>query len=130
YHINYDIASLPQHQFHNDFYFSEGVLFAFSKVQLSNEASQIFKRFAGVFGQTYRRYLDLQKAEAQAREAKIEAALERVRSKAMAMHKSDDLNIAVATVFDELDKLDLGMLRCGIGILNKENCKGDVWTTA
>jgi hypothetical protein len=86
YQINYDITSLPQHQFHNDFYFAEGALFSFSAEQLSTEAAQIFKRFAGVFGQTYRRYLDLQKAEAQAREAQIEASLERVRSKTMAMH--------------------------------------------
>ncbi len=38
------------------------------------EAHDIFKRFAKVFEQTYTRFLDLQKAEAQAREAQIEAA--------------------------------------------------------
>src|SRR6185436_13046702 len=58
------------------------------------------------------------------------AALERVRSKAMAMHKPDDLNPAVAIVFEELDKLKLGMLRCGIGILNKEKRSVDVWSTS
>jgi hypothetical protein len=62
----------------------------------------------------------LQKAEANARESQIEAALERVRSKAMAMHKADDLNPAVAIVFEELDKLNLGMLRCGIGIIKRK----------
>ena len=51
----------------------------------------ILKRFAKVFDQAYTRFLDLQKAEAQAREAKIEAALERVRSRSLAMHKSSDL---------------------------------------
>ena len=101
----YRIASLPQHQFQNGFYFPEGALYAFSAEQLSTEASQIFKRFAGVFGQTYRRYLDLQKAEAQAKEARIEASLERVRSKTMAMHNSQDVGETVATMFDELVKL-------------------------
>ena len=48
-------------------------------------------RFGKVFQQTYTRFLDLQKAEAQAREAQIEAALERVRSRTMAMQKSDEL---------------------------------------
>jgi hypothetical protein len=48
----------------------------------------------------------------------------------MAMHKSDDLNSAVAIVFEELDKLNLGMSRCGIGILDKEKRSGDVFTTA
>jgi len=127
YQINYDITSLPQHQFHNDFYFPEGALFSFSAGQLSKEATQIFKRFAGVFGQTYRRYLDLQKAEAQAREAQIEASLERVRSKTMAMHNSQEVGDTVATLFDELIKLGIETFRCGIGImLEKEQM--EVWT--
>src|SRR6185312_2381192 len=81
----------------------------------------IFKRFAGVFGQTYRRYLDLQKAEAAAREAQIEAALERVRSKAMAMRSSNDLNTTANTVFIELRKLDVDLVRCGVGLMEKES---------
>jgi hypothetical protein len=52
-----------------------------------------------------------------------------VRAKAMAMHRSDDFNDAVAIVFEELDKLNLGMLRCGIGIFNKEKRSAEVWTT-
>ena len=34
-----------------------------------------FKRFANVFEQTYTRFLDFQKAEAQSREAQIEASI-------------------------------------------------------
>ena len=94
------------------------------------EETQIFKRFAKVFEQTYTRFLDLQKAEAQAREAQIELGLERVRARAMAMQKSDDLARAVAIIFEELDKLNIGILRCGIGILNKENRSVNVWTTS
>jgi signal transduction histidine kinase len=95
----------------------------------SDNENEILKRFVKVFEQAYTRFLDLQKAEAQAREAQIEVSLERVRSKAMAMQKSEDLANAVAIVFQELDKLNLGMLRCGIGILNKEKRSADVWTT-
>ena len=40
----------------------------------------ILKRFAKVFEQAYVRFLDLKKAEAQAREAMIEASLERIRA--------------------------------------------------
>ena len=47
---------------------------------LKNRLKSCLKRFGKVFEQTYTRFLDLQKAEAQAREAQIEAALERVRS--------------------------------------------------
>jgi signal transduction histidine kinase len=66
------------------------------------EAHDIFIRFAKVFEQTYIRFLDLQKAEAQAREAQIEAALERVRSRSMAMHKTDELQEVVRVVAEEL----------------------------
>ncbi len=111
------------------FYFKEGGVFAWTDQEFAEGDLQIFRRYTSVLSLTYRRYMDLKEAEAQAREAQIEAALERVRSKAMAMQKSDDLSIAVATIFDELDKLKLGMLRCGIGILNKEKRTADVWTT-
>src|SRR6187399_2091743 len=97
--------------------------------RLSEESFSILSRFAKVFDQTYTRFNDLKQAEAQAREGKIEAALERVRSRAMAMHKSEDLNPAVATVFEELDKLNIGILRCGIAIMDKEKPRGDVWIT-
>ncbi len=52
---------------------------------------KILKRFRNVFDLAYRRYNDITLAEAQAREAQIEAALERVRAKSMAMHKSEEL---------------------------------------
>ena len=109
--------------------FESGSMFAFRETDFPEEAKVVMKRFAGVFNLTYKRFLDLQKAEAQTREAKIEAALERVRAKAMAMHKSEDLNPAVATVFEELDKLNIGILRCGIAIMDKEKPRGDVWIT-
>jgi hypothetical protein len=68
--------------------------------------------------------------EAQAREAQIEVSLERVRSKAMAMQKSEDLGDAIAIVFEQLDKLDIETLRCGIAIISKENRTTNVWSTA
>jgi len=120
----------PDRVYLNASFNSFGNLTLASLEPLSEEHFKILLRFANVFDLTYTRFNDLKQAEAQAREAQIEVSLERVRSKAMAMHKSEDLNEAVATVFEELDKLDLGMIRCGIGILNKEKRTGDVWTTA
>ncbi|MEE9429906.1 MAG: SpoIIE family protein phosphatase [Melioribacteraceae bacterium] len=88
-------------------------------------------RFAVAFDLAYRRFEDLKEAEAQAKEAQIEAALERVRSKAMAMHKSNDLTSAVATLFEELKRLDLKTIRLGIGIFHDfKTKKVDVWTTS
>ena len=63
----------------------------FEGIPYSEKENNILMRFGKVFQQTYTRFLDLQKAEAQAREAQIETALERVRSRSMAMHKSDEL---------------------------------------
>ncbi|MBS1503656.1 MAG: hypothetical protein JST32_16420, partial [Bacteroidetes bacterium] len=121
YPIKYDTKSWGGKQHHNDFFFAEGMVFAVTSQPLGAEAAAIFKRFAGVFGQTYRRYLDLKRAEEQAREAQIEAALERVRAKAMAMRSSDDLNATANTVFVELRKLGVDLVRCGVGLLEKQS---------
>ena len=109
--------------------FQAGNLYAFSETPFSEDAKKIMKRFAGVLNLTYNRFLDLQKAEAQAREANIEAALERVRAQTMAMNKSQDLQHVVSVIFRELDKLELKTLRCGIGIINADHRSVDVWTT-
>jgi signal transduction histidine kinase len=76
------------------------------KRRATDEEKSIVVRFAKEFGRTYQRFLDLQKAEAQAREAQIEAALERVRSKSMAMHKSDELLDVITVVSEQLIALD------------------------
>ena len=101
-----------------------------SYAELNEEELNLFKRFRNVFALAYRRFIDIEQAEAQAKEAQIEAALERVRAKAMAMHKSDDLTSTVATVFSELDRLGLKTIRCGIGIFNDRSRKVHVWTAS
>jgi signal transduction histidine kinase len=79
----------------------------FDLKEFSKEEEGIFKRFGKVFEQAYTRFLDLQKAEAQAREAKIETALERVRSRSMAMHNSNELRDVVNTLHNELRSLNV-----------------------
>ena len=120
YPFQIDLSTLPEIEYHNSFSFPEGILFAFSPNPMTEEAAEVLDRFARVFGQTYRRFVDLQKAEEQAREAQIEAALERVRSKAMAMHSSEDLGLTVDTFFAELEGLNVSPHRCGLGIIDKE----------
>ena len=58
---------------------------------LGEEDIDLFKRFRNVFEFSYRRYLDIEKAEAQAREAQVQLSLERVRARTMAMHNSAEL---------------------------------------
>lgn len=129
YHFHVDIESLPERIFHNDFFFSEGALFAFTIEPIPEEMAQIFKRFAGVFGQTYRRFLDLQMAEANARESQIEAGLERVRSRTLAMHKSDELAETAAVVFNQLIGLGIAPNRLYIGLVKDKNGEIEYWIT-
>lgn len=59
----------------------------------------------------------------------IEAALERVRNKAMAMQQSHDLDITTAAVFEELDRIGLASVYGGIAIINKHHKQAKFWIT-
>ena len=96
-------------------YFTYGALQSIGPDSLNDENAEILQRFASVFDQTYTRFLDLQKAEAQAREAKIEAALEKIRSRSLAMHHSNEIGDVVAIVFEKLKELGL-VFDAGAGI--------------
>ncbi len=109
-------------------YMQHGAL-SWSTEPLGDEHATILQRFAGVFEQSYTRFLDLQKAEAQAREGQIELALERVRNRTMAMQNSDDVTTAIATMFTELEKLGVENLRCGIANINPNKTMG-VWSVS
>ncbi|HTQ63705.1 MAG TPA: ATP-binding protein [Puia sp.] len=127
YPTQFDLTTLPSEEFHSDFFFSDGALFSFTNEPVAEEHTKIIKRFASVFGQTYRRYLDLQKAEAQAREAKIEAALEKVRSRSIAMHHSDELEQVVASLFDRLVELGISLDGALIFLFDKEKRHIHLW---
>ena len=70
-----------------------------------NYPVKILERFRNVFKLSYQRYIDIAQAEAQAREAKIEAALEKVRSRSSAMYKSEELQDVINSVFMRLKLL-------------------------
>ena len=86
----------------------------------SEEDNEIIKRFAGVFEQSYTRFLDLQKAEAQARESQIEAALERVRAKSMAMHKSEELAELSLELVKQVQALGVATWFCAFNIYDDD----------
>ena len=119
-------GAFPTYQIDHVAYFKYGYLL-FITTEPVPESHEIFKRFANVFEQTYTRFLDLQKAEAQARESQIEIALERVRNKAMSMRKSHELADLVITVFQELSALDMVLTRCLIWIFNEEDLSATAW---
>ena len=117
---------LPETQIHHLANFSHGNLL-FITLEPCPEFHDVFKRFAAVFEQTYTRFLDLQKAEAQTREAQIEVALERVRFHTMAMNNSDDVGVATIAMFSELEKLELKNIRVGIAIFRLDQI-AEVWS--
>lgn len=78
------------------------------------EALEILERFANTFDLAHRRFLDLQKAEAQAQEAKIEASLEKVRTVALTLNKSDDMLDIAQVLFEQLLELGFSEIRNAI----------------
>ncbi|MBL7762331.1 MAG: hypothetical protein JNL23_02780, partial [Chitinophagaceae bacterium] len=101
----------------------------FSGIPYSDEENAVLMRFGKVFQQTYTRFLDLQKAEAQAREAQIETALEKVRSRTLAMQKSDELAETAAVLFQQLIVLGIAPNRLFIIIINENKPEMEAWLT-
>ena len=113
------IALSPKRLSLQNFNFNEGYLMIVGGNRLNEKEIELMLRFTKVFQQTYTRFLDLQKAEAQTREAQIEAALERVRVRTMAMQKSTELSEAVYVIFQQLKVLGEDPIQSTIGIMNE-----------
>ncbi len=64
------------------------------------------------------------------RDLGVEASLERVRAKALAMEHSSDLEITIAAVLLELDKTGLASDYSGIGLIDDKNQRADFWTSS
>ena len=129
YPVQIDLETLPEKIIHYDFVFPDGILFAFTEHPIPDDVKAIFKRFAIVFGHTYTRFQDLKRAEERARESEIEASLERVRAKAMAMHSSTDLLDTTSVLIHELNSLNVHPARLGIAEIMPENKIGRIFTT-
>jgi len=86
---------------------THGVIEVGTTEPIPEDQIPILQRFANVIDLTYTRFLDLQKAEAQAREAQIEAALERVRARTMGMHNSSELSDVGNMVFQQMKELGI-----------------------
>jgi len=127
--INYPEFKEDVTQYGNMFYFKQGFVFAWTEKELSEEELKIFRRFASVLSLTYRRYLDLKETEAQAREAQIETALERVRSRTMAMHQSTELSDAGNMVFQQIRQLGVQAVSSWFWFIDTESDTIEIWTT-
>jgi hypothetical protein len=104
-------------------------IYNFEITPFSDSDNAILLRFAKVFEQTYTRFLDLQKAETQAREAQIQLALERVRARTMAMQKSDELSETASILYQQLYQLGDIPEQINIGIVNEKENIIEWWIT-
>ncbi|NER09706.1 His Kinase A (phospho-acceptor) domain-containing protein [Muriicola jejuensis] len=120
YPVHFDLDALPKSVYHNSFVFKDGTLFVFTEAPLKDEIRSVVVRFAAVFGQTYTRYLDLQKAEAQARESQIQLALERVRARSLAMQSSDELHEVLGVLFRQFDDLGIQPVNVFLSLFDRE----------
>ena len=99
----------------------------FTGTPYTDAENNILLRFAKVFEQSYTRFLDLQKSEAQARESQIALGLEIVRARALAMQNASELSELVNTLFGELSKLEFKLDNCIIWIVDAESLESKVW---
>jgi hypothetical protein len=99
----------------------------FSPIQA--EKLDVLKRFRNVFDLAYSRFVDINKAGAQAREAQIELALERVRARTMAMQHSDELSETAFILFQQFKELGENPDQATIGIINEEEHVIEYWVT-
>lgn len=111
------------HLTYNLYSFGNGAIGISNFGILSDDQKKILKRFRNVFTFAYKRYTDLAKAESQAREAKIEAALEKVRSVALSMNESTDLLHIAKALFEQLLELGFNDIRNAIIDVNNADNK-------
>nr|MBP6795028.1 HAMP domain-containing histidine kinase [Saprospiraceae bacterium] len=78
---------------------------------------------------SYIRFLDLQKAEEQTREAQIETSLERIRAATLAMQSTDQLSSVILFIYGELNKITSELNRCFFMIFDPQNL-GVTWWMA
>ncbi len=97
--------------------------------KFSEKDNEILKRFAGVFEQSYVRFLDIKKAEEHAKEALKQASLDRIRGEIASMRTKEDLNNITSIIWRELISLEVPFTRCGVFIIGEKDENIQVYLT-
>jgi len=98
---------------------SHGAVEIIDDTELSSSDVDVLRRLAKGMDQSYTRYLDLKKSEAQALEVTKQASLDRIRAEVASMRSKDDLNKITPLVWRELKALNVSFMRCGVFIIDE-----------
>src|SRR5262249_18030597 len=98
-----------------------GMLYSWSVRPYDDDEMNILNRFKSIIDLTFRRYLELQKSEANAREAIKQAALDRIRADIASMRTVTDLDRITPLIWNELTILNIPFIRCGVFIMDEEH---------
>jgi signal transduction histidine kinase len=101
------------------FFFDQGTLNVITIQELTNEECIVMTQLASAFGLIYTRFLDLQKAEEQTREAQREASLDKIRAEIASMRTAEDLEHITPLLWKELIRFNVPFSRCGIFIVRE-----------
>jgi signal transduction histidine kinase len=91
----------------------------YAGIPYTDAENAILIRFGKVFEQTYTRFNDLKKAEAQALEAIKRASVDRVRAEIASMRTMNDLQRITPLIWNELTTLGIPFTRCGVFIMDE-----------
>ncbi|MBT5774644.1 MAG: hypothetical protein HOH95_09765, partial [Dehalococcoidia bacterium] len=91
--------------YRHSFYFSGGIVGLDYPRELTKSEIAIGRRIADAFDVAYRRFEELQAKEQRARDAEIEAALERVRARAQGMQGSSEIGEVTKVLVQEMQNL-------------------------
>jgi hypothetical protein len=107
-----------QRQYGHFLPFSVGALYAWSETPYNDTEVKILKRFATIVDLTFRRYIELQKSETNAKEAVKQAALDRIRADIASMRTKSDLDRITPLIWNELTIIGIPFIRCGVFIMD------------
>ena len=112
------VSESPIPYFSYEFYFTGGSIGLGMDRELDKDEIAVARRVAEAFDFAHKRLVDLQDKERRAHEAEIEAALERVRSRALGMQESSDLQNVVSALTEEVRGLGIPAAACSIMLID------------
>ncbi len=113
---------------HYSFFYRNGWLRLVNETEISEEEIETGIRFARLFEFAHDQFRELEAKQVRAREAEVEASLERVRAWALAMEREEDLSSVAASIGEELKGLDYNPNRIRIQVITDDRTGMRSWS--